>query len=82
MQDEELDLAIPDMDSQTSEEQVKKTLEALPGILAVRIIERGAFIRHRRGAITNDEICIAIRQLGLRVSIFQDSSGRQGKSSQ
>ena len=80
---EELDLAIPDMDSPTAEEAVKQSLERLPGIISVRLVERGAFARYSPNVITPDQICIAVRQAGYRASIFQDSkSGRTGKSSQ
>ncbi len=78
----ELDLAIPDMDSATAEERVKAALEGLPGIEAVRIVERGAWLRHRPATIGADQICAAIRHAGYRPSIFQDSSGRTGRSSQ
>jgi hypothetical protein len=78
----ELDLAIPDMDRPDGEKRVKETLEILRGIVAVRIIERGAWVRFRPESITAEEICEAIRQSGYRASIFQDTSGRTGKSSQ
>jgi copper chaperone CopZ len=80
---EELDLAIPDMDSATAENAVKHSLEQLPGIISVRLMERGAFARYNPNVITQDEICIAVRQAGYRASIFQDSkTGRTGRSSQ
>ena len=80
---EELDLAIPDMDSPTAETAVKKSLEQLPGIVSVRLMERGAFVRYSPDAITQDQICMAVRQAGYRPSIFQDSkTGRTGISSQ
>jgi len=80
---EELDLAIPDMDSETAELAVKASLEQLPGIVSVRLLERGAFVRYNANVITKDQICIAVRQAGYRASIFQDSkSGQTGLSSQ
>lgn len=80
---EELDLAIPDMDTENAENAVKKSLEKLPGIIAVRLMERGAFARYNPNVISQDQICIAVRQAGYRASIFQDSkSGRTGRSSQ
>jgi hypothetical protein len=80
---EELDLAIPDMDSPTAENAVKHSLEQLPGIIFVRLLERGAFARYNPNVITQDQICIAVRQAGYRASIFQDSkTGRTGLSSQ
>jgi len=82
MRIEELDLAIPDMDTPDAERKVKAALELLQGIESVRLIERGAYIRHNADSITADEICAAIRQGGYRASIFQDSAGRTGKSSQ
>jgi copper chaperone CopZ len=80
---EELDLAIPDMDTEAAEFAVKNSLERLPGIVTVRLMERGAFARYNPNVITQDQICIAVRQAGYRASIFQDSkSGRTGLSSQ
>ena len=80
---EELDLAIPDMDSETAEMAVKASLERLPGMIAVRLIERGAFARYNPNVINMDQICLAVRQAGYRASIFQDSkTGRTGVSSQ
>jgi hypothetical protein len=77
----ELDLAIPDMDSRQAEERVRGILTDLPGIESVRLIERGAYIRHR-SAITPRQICEAIRNGGYRASIFQDDAGHLGRSSQ
>jgi len=80
---EELDLAIPDMDSPTAELAVKGSLEKLPGVIAVRLLERGAFARYNPDVITKDQICMAIRQAGYRASVFQDSkTGQTGLSSQ
>lgn len=80
---EELDLAIPDMDSPTTENQVKVALEKMPGIKSVRLLERGAFIRYHAGSIDKDQICTLIRQAGFRASTFQDSkTGATGLSSQ
>ena len=80
---EEVDLMIPDMDSAETETSVQNVLQKLPAIRAVRIIERGVWIRYNPIGISSDEICTAIRQSGFRASIFQDSkSGRTGVSSQ
>lgn len=80
---EELDLAIPDMDSPTAENAVKASLEQLPGVISVRLMERGAFARYNPNVINKDQICVAVRQAGYRASIFQDSkSGQTGRSSQ
>jgi len=80
---EELDLAIPDMDSPTAELAVKASLEQLPGVIAVRLLERGAFARYDPDAITKEQICMAVRQAGYKASVFQDSkSGHTGLSSQ
>lgn len=80
---EELDLMVPDMDSAETEMSVQKVLQKLPAIQAVRIIERGVWIRYNPLGITPDEICTEIRRSGFRASIFQDSkSGRTGVSSQ
>ena len=80
---EELDLAIADMDSKTAELAVKASLEQLPGIVSVRLMERGAFVRYHADAITKEQICAGVRQAGYRASVFQDSkSGHTGLSSQ
>ncbi|HEY3900360.1 MAG TPA: hypothetical protein VGM54_17250 [Chthoniobacter sp.] len=80
---EELDLAIPDMDSEQAELDVKASLEKLPGMITVRLLERGAFARYNPNVINKDQICVAVRQAGYRASIFQDSkSGKTGLSSQ
>jgi copper chaperone CopZ len=80
---EELDLSIPDMDSATAEKAVKASLEQLPGIISVRLLERGAFARYNPNTINKDQICMAVRQAGYRPSIFQDSkTGQTGISSQ
>lgn len=74
---------IPDMDTEGTEEQVKAVLEQLPGIRAVRLVQRGAWVRYNAKGISPDEICTAIRQSGFRASVFQDSlTGRTGVSSQ
>lgn len=78
----ELDLAIPDMDSESAELAVKAVLEGIDGIESVRLMERGAWVRHRPDSITADQICAAIRHAGFRPSVFQDSTGRTGQSSQ
>ena len=80
---EELDLAIPDMDPPTAELAVKASLKRLPGMIAVRLVERGAFARYNPSVINKDQICAAVRQAGYRASIFQDSkTGQTGLSSQ
>jgi hypothetical protein len=78
----EVDLAIPDMDSQFAEEKVKAALEGIKGIETVRLMERGAWLRHQPDVITADQICQAIRHAGYRASVFQDTTGRTGLSSQ
>ena len=80
---EELDLAIPDMDSETAEFAVKAALQDLPGIIHVLIVGRGALARYNPDAINKDQICATVRQAGYRASIFQDSkTGQTGRSSQ
>jgi hypothetical protein len=77
----ELDLAIPDMHSAEAEKRVRTILTDLPSIEAVRLIECGAYISHRR-SIMPGQICEAIRKGGYRASIFQDDVGHVGRSSQ
>ena len=80
---EELDLAIPDMNTEAAEIAVQGSLQKLPGVISVRLVERGAFARYKPNVITPDQICMTVRQAGYRASIFQDSkSGRTGRSSQ
>lgn len=80
---EELDLAIPDMDSAGAEAQVAAVLQNIPGVVEARLIERGAFIRYRAETISQEEICELVRRAGFRASTFQDSkSGKTGTSSQ
>jgi hypothetical protein len=80
---QELDLAIPDMDSGTAETEVARLLEKLPGLIQVRLLERGAFIRYHAETITHQQICEVLRRAGFRASTFQDSaSGETGLSSQ
>ena len=77
----ERDLAIPDMDSAEAEERIRTVLADLPGIQTVRLIERGAYIRHR-SSVTPGQICEAVRKSGYGASIFQDDAGHVGRSSQ
>ena len=80
---DELDLAIPDMDSPEAEKKAAVVLKGIPGVAEVRLIERGAFIRYRAATISHGKICRLIRQAGFRASTFQDSaSGETGISSQ
>lgn len=77
----ELDLAIANMDSAEAEESVRAALKILPGIRAVRLIERGAWMEYDSAAISVIEICTALHRAGFRAGLFQDSkSGRTGKS--
>jgi len=78
----ELDLAIPDMDTETGEELAQKALEGLPGVKAIRFISRGAWLSYDPSAISHEQICAALRQNGFRASTFQDSeTGHVGQAS-
>jgi copper chaperone CopZ len=80
---EELDLMIPDMDTESAEAEVKGILDGLPGIQAVRLVQRGAFIRYDAATMNHEQICAMIRKAGFRASTFQDSkTGKTGVSSQ
>ena len=80
---EELDLAIPDMNTEDDEKQVGVLLTGIKGIQFVRILPRGAFVRYQPNAITGDAIVAELHNGGFRASTFQDSkTGRTGKSSQ
>ena len=79
---EELDLSVSNMGSPALEEQARALLEDLPGIKALRLVERGIWIRYLPRRITADEILVAIRRAGFHAAIFQDSaSGRTGSAS-
>ena len=81
--EEELDLAIPDMDSEAARAAVKACLQKLPGIIRVLLVGRGAFASYDPNAINKDQVCAAVRQAGYRASVFQDSkTGQTGLSSQ
>ena len=80
---EELDLAIPDMSTEEEVRRASAALTPLPGIVAVRIVERGAFVHYDASAISKEEINAVLHQAGFRSSTFQDSrSGKTGLSSQ
>ncbi len=80
---QELDLAIPDMDTQAAENEVAELLKNLPGVVHVRLFLRGAFIRYRKSTTNPAMLCDTIHRAGYRASVFQDSaSGKTGLSSQ
>jgi hypothetical protein len=72
---------IPDMDTETAENQVKKVLERLPGIRYVRLVQRGALVRDKPSSIGPDEIRTAIRQSGFRASTFSGLEDRDAGTS-
>lgn len=75
----ELDLAIPDMLVEADEIKASDILRHLPGVDAVRVVQRGAWVNYRPDVISKDEICHALRSAGLRAGVFQDSlSGQTG----
>ena len=74
---EELDIAIPDMLTESDEMRAGQTLKRLPGVGGVRMVQRGALVSYRAASITKDEICHALRELGYRASVFQDSKTGQ-----
>ena len=71
------------MDTEEAVKRGSATLMSLPGVIAARIVERGAFVRYRPEAVTKEEICQALAQAGFRSSVFQDEkTGKTGLSSQ
>lgn len=79
---QELDLAIPNLDSARAETAAKMSLKGHPGIHAVRIIERGMWIEYDAAITTPENICGALRHDGFRAGLFQDSgTGRTGVTS-
>jgi hypothetical protein len=78
----ELDLAIADMVTQEQRVRASSILHDLPGVLAVRIQERGAWLSYRPTAISKEQICEALHRVGFRASTFQDSiTGKTGSAS-
>ena len=79
---EELDIAIPDMLTESDEMKAGNALRQLRGVAGVRMVQRGALVAYRADSITKDEICHTLRQEGYRASVFQDSkTGQTGLSS-
>jgi copper chaperone CopZ len=79
----ELDLAIPDMNSEDDEIRVSAALKGIKGIQFVRILPRGAFVRYHPDTIAAGAIVANLHHAGFRASTFQDSkTGKTGKSSQ
>jgi len=70
---EELDLAIPSMETEEAKKGVARALDGIAGILSVRSLERGVFIRYNPDAITKDQVCDIFHKAGLRPGVFQDS---------
>ncbi len=81
MKNEELDLAIANMDSPEAETAVGRILKGLPGVHGVRLISRGAWISYDAGSISKDQICEILHRASYRAGLFQDSkSGHMGIS--
>lgn len=79
---EELDLAIVNMDTPEAEKAVQALLQPLPGIHAVRLVARGAWLDYDAATISSAQICSVLQQAGYRAAMFQDSeTGRTGSSS-
>lgn len=79
---DELDLAIPNLESLADEIRAGEILKGIYGIESVRFIERGAWISYRSADITHEQICDILHRAGFRASTFQDSkSGQTGQSS-
>ena len=79
---EELDVAIPDMLTESDEIKAGAALRQLHGVAGVRMVQRGALVSYRASSISKDEICHALRQAGYRASVFQDSkTGQTGEFS-
>lgn len=71
---EELDIAVHDLDGQEREEEAKAALRSLAGVDAVRIIERGIWLRYRATTVSSAQIVAALRQAGFDATVFQDSA--------
>jgi len=66
----EMDLVIPNMDSESAKAVVKAAIQKLPGIICVLLVGRGAFATYDPNAINKDQICAAVRDAGYRASVF------------
>jgi hypothetical protein len=69
---EELDLMIPDMDTETAETRSRKSWRGSRDQVPP-LVQRGALVRYNPASIGPDENRTAIRQSGFRTSTFQDS---------
>lgn len=74
MTNEEVDLAIPNMQSLDDETRAGSVLRGLPGVTGVRLVQRGAWISYHPETISHDKICLALRHAGFRAGTFQDSA--------
>ena len=80
---DELDLAIPNLNTEEDEERAGAVLKGMRGVVDVRMMQRGAFVRYHGQTVTHEAIIYALHHAGFRASVFQDSkTGKTGKSSQ
>ncbi|MEO7932272.1 MAG: hypothetical protein ABIT76_03840 [Chthoniobacterales bacterium] len=79
---EELDLAVPNLNTAEDEAKAGKILQKLRGVEGVRIIERGIWVSFRPATIHHDAIIDALQKGGYKASLFQDSeTGEMGSTS-
>ncbi|HEX8372545.1 MAG TPA: hypothetical protein VF585_07185 [Chthoniobacterales bacterium] len=78
---EELDLAVPNLNTPEDEANAGKILKKLRGVEGVRIIERGIWVSFRPDVIHHEAICDALQAGGYDAIVFQDSeTGETGST--
>ncbi len=79
---EELDLAVPNLNTAEDEARAGEILRKLRGVESVRIIERGIWVSFRPDTIHHQAICDALQKAGYAATVFQDSeTGETGSTS-
>jgi hypothetical protein len=76
----ELDLSVQNLDGDEQERRAAATLKNLPGIGAVRIVQRGVWLKYQPRSVTKEKILAALREQGFDARLFQDeASGAAGR---
>ena len=76
----ELDLAVQNLDGSDQEKTAAAVLRSLPGVGAVRILERGIWLKYRPGVVAKEGVLAALREAGFDARLFQDgASGAEGR---
>jgi hypothetical protein len=76
----ELDLAVQNLDGADQEKAAAAVLRGLPGIGAVRIVQRGVWLKYQPGIVAKEGVLAALREAGFDARLFQDGvSGAAGR---